>query len=64
MELISLNKTLDQSMDILDVCGQFIKKIPEAVFVVMCDTSMNELRTTQTGLCIDIYRSRLLTAHS
>ncbi len=63
MKLISLNKTLDQSMDILDVWSVH-KKIPEGVFVVMCDTSMNELRATQTGLCIDLYESGLLTAHS
>ncbi len=36
----------------------------EAVFLVVCDPSMNELWATETHryLCIDL--SRLLTAHS
>ncbi len=36
---------------------------PEAVFLVLCDPSVNELWATQTGLCIDLYWSRSLTAH-
>jgi hypothetical protein len=36
----------------------------EAVFLVMCDHSINELWATLTGLGIDLYESRLLTAHS
>ncbi len=36
----------------------------EAVFLVMCDPSMNKLRVTGTGLSIDFYESRLLTARS
>jgi hypothetical protein len=37
---------------------------PEAVFLVMCDPSMNELWAKKTGLCIDLYESRSLTARS
>ncbi len=36
----------------------------EAIVLVMCDPSMNELFMTQTGLCKDLYESRSLTAHS
>jgi hypothetical protein len=36
----------------------------EDVFLVVCDPSMNELRATYTGLCIDLYGSRSLTARS
>ncbi len=32
--------------------------------LVMCNPSMNELWATWTGLCIDLYGSRLLTADS
>jgi hypothetical protein len=39
-------------------------KDPEAVFLVMCDPSMNELRATLTSQCTDLYGSRSLTAHS
>jgi hypothetical protein len=37
---------------------------PEAVFLVVCDPSMNEQWATSTGLCIDPFGSRLLTTHS
>ncbi len=37
---------------------------PEAVFLVVCDPSINELWVTQTGLCNDLYGSKLLTARS
>jgi hypothetical protein len=36
----------------------------EAIFLVACDPSMNKLWVTSTGLCIDLYGSRLLKAHS
>jgi hypothetical protein len=38
--------------------------ILEAIFLVMCDPSMNEQLATETGLCIDLYGSRSLTARS
>ncbi len=37
---------------------------PEAVFLVMCDPSMNEMWATDTGLYLDLYGSRFLTAYS
>ncbi len=37
---------------------------PEAIFLVVCNPSMNELGVTWTGLCIYLYGSRSLTAHS
>ncbi len=37
---------------------------PKAVFLVVCDPSMNEIWVTKTGVCLDLYGSRLLTAHS
>jgi hypothetical protein len=39
-------------------------ELSEAVFLVMCDPSMNELWATYTGLCIGRYGSRWLTARS
>ncbi len=36
----------------------------EAVFLVMWDPSMSELWATYTGLCLDLYGSRSLTARS
>ncbi len=42
----------------------FVKLGPGAVFLVTCDPSMNELWVTYTGLCIDLYGSRSLTARS
>ncbi len=44
----------------------FLAKISyfEAIFLVVCDPFKNELWATWTGLCIDLYRSRSLTAHS
>jgi hypothetical protein len=36
----------------------------DAIFLVMCDPSMNELRAIYTVLCIDLYGSRSLTDHS
>jgi hypothetical protein len=39
-------------------------KSPEAVFLVVCNPSMNELWITLTGLCIDLYGSRSLTVRS
>ena len=41
----------------------FIKQA-EAVFLVVCVPSMNELWAIYTGLCIYLYGSMLLTAHS
>ncbi len=37
---------------------------PEAVFLVTCNPSMYELWATKRGLCIDLYWSRSLIAHS
>jgi hypothetical protein len=37
---------------------------PEAVFLFTCDPSMNKLWATYTGLCIDLYEPRSLTACS
>jgi hypothetical protein len=37
---------------------------PEAVFLVVSDPCMHELCVTYTGLCIDLYGSRSLIAHS
>ncbi len=39
-------------------------KSSEAEFLVMCNPSMNKLWANKTGLCIDLYESRLLTACS
>jgi len=36
----------------------------EAVFLVVCNLSMNELLATLTGLCIDLYGSRSSTSCS
>jgi hypothetical protein len=36
----------------------------EAVFLVVFDPSMIELWATKTVLCLDLYGSRSLTAHS
>ncbi len=43
---------------------QLPKLQTEAVFLVMCDPFINELCVTWTSLCIDLYGSSLLTAHS
>ncbi len=42
----------------------FRQHLPEAVFLVVCDPSLNELWATYTGLFIDLYGSRSLTAQS
>ncbi len=42
----------------------YIASDPEAVFLVMCDPSMNELWVTETGLWINLYGPKSLTACS
>ncbi len=39
-------------------CSSNFSCCSEAVFLVVCDPSMNELRATETGPCIDLYGSR------
>jgi hypothetical protein len=69
--LFNVFKCTDREYVLAYVAGAMTKKkvskpleLSEAVFLVVCDPSMNELWATYTGLCIYLYGSRLLTASS
>jgi hypothetical protein len=44
--------------------ANYVDRSPEAIFLIVCDPSMNKLWTTYAGLCIDLYGSRSLTTGS
>jgi hypothetical protein len=59
------NNLMSVSIKLGMLSSQFVMcNYSEAVFLDVCDPSMNELLATKTGLCIDLYGSRSLTACS